>query len=113
MADQAYADIFVQWEPIQNCSSLLLKFTHKFYPHLKLSLMADQVLADICLQWEPIRNCSSLLLKFTTQVYSSSLPVSFTPPFETVIDDRSSIGRYMSSVSAHLKLLKFTPQVYL
>ena len=30
------------------------------------------------------------------------------PPFETVIDDRSSIGRYMSSVRAHLKLLKFT-----
>ena len=82
-------------------SSLLCRFTHKFYPpHLKLSLMAHQVLADLCLQWEPIQNCSSL-------------PVSFTSPFETASYDRSSIGRSMSSVRAHSKLLKFTPQVYL
>ena len=32
MTDQVLADICVQWEPIQNCSSLLLKFTCKFYP---------------------------------------------------------------------------------
>ena len=32
------------------------------------------------------------VLKFTGQGYSSSLPISFTHPFETVIESRSSIG---------------------
>ena len=32
------------------------------------------------------------VLKFTGQGYSSSLLVSFTTPFETVIESRSSIG---------------------
>ena len=52
--------------------------------------------------------------KFTTSVtfkITARVTFKFTPPFETVTDDRSSIGRYMSSVRAHSKLLKFTAQV--
>ena len=46
------------------------------------------------------------------QVYCHNHLQVYPPPLETVIDDRSSIGRYMSSVRAHSKLLKFTPQVH-
>ena len=71
---------------------------------------------------------TSITFKFTTRVtfkfsahqvyYQCHLQVycqshlHIYPPFETVIADRSSIGRCMSSVRAHLKLLKFTCKFY-
>ena len=67
-------------------SSLLPESPSSLPPHLKLSFMADEVLPDLCLQWEPIWNCSSVLLKFIAQVYSSSSPVSFTPPHQLSTD---------------------------
>ena len=118
LADQVSVDIlpnlYVQWEPIWNCSSLPIKFTtsitFKFTalkvtckfspPHKTVMNGRSSIDRSMCSVRAHLK-----LLKFTPQVYSSSLPVSFIPPFETVIESRSSIGWSMSAVRAHLKQL--------
>ena len=132
MTDQVLADICVQWEPIWNYSSLLLKFQvycSSLPPTPMWNCHGWQIKywQIYCFQWEPnwkLLKCTaqvtSIAFKFTAivtfkfsthQVYYQCHLQVYWPPFETVIDDRSGIGRYMCSVRAYLKLLKFTAQV--
>ena len=108
-------------------SSILLKLTAQVYPPFET--VTDGTCCIYVFNKSPLKTVSRIrsLLKFTPQVYCQShlqvycqshlqvycqSHLQVYPPIETVIEDRSHIGRYMSSVRAHSKLLQFTAQVY-
>ena len=93
LPDQSHLQVYCQ-------TRVTFKFTAR--PESPSSLLLESPSSLV-----PIKFTTSVTFKFTARV-----TFKFPPPFETVIDDRSSIGRYMCSVRAHSKLLKFTAQVY-
>ena len=78
MADQVLADLCLQWEPIQNCSSLLLKFSPQVYYSGLLLKFTHKFYSPIwnC-HWEQIKYwliyvCSESPLKTVGRIRSSS-----------------------------------------
>ena len=90
------------------------------HPHTKLSVMENQLADDLL---EIYVFSESPFKMVTAQVYSSSfkfrvnLSSSLHPPTQNcqwwMINWQVTYWKAMGSVRAHLKLLKFTPQVYL
>ena len=116
MTDQVLADICLQWEPMQNCSSLLLRFTCKFNPlpieHGSMAYHYTEEVSHIAECMYTLGSCTPLNIDVLHTITPSKfhiskhahIPMADGPP---AINHTSMLHHYTQEVS-HIEECKYT-----